>query len=434
MKTFVRFEKMMLVLCMLIISQFAFPQGKSGPGNGGRSGEASFDNPTLKSGNALQLGAVYQFNSVITGGIDATISIDSLVGGATVTLLDDNTSGVGYQAAFQPQVNIPGNANGAMHEAYAVFTVSFSKNSNSVTLENMSVTALDIDGNSSLKEFAEIDMGGGSASFMSTTPDLSVTNLLSLLGRMKFRADNILGIERNGIDTSALGNMFTVTNSNINSLKIKYGAKSTQTAASSRQFSLYMRGFAYPNQITLPVKLVDFTAKYDKPNVSLSWKSAQELDFNYYELEHSSDGQVFSTTSIVFGAGANGQGAEYIYTDKSVAKSGLVYYRLKMVDIDGKFTYSPVRIIRLGDDNNSLTLTAYPNPVTNELRITLPTAWQGKQVNISLYNTTGQRVSGLNIENSSQTETITTTSLQRGAYFLKANCGQDVVSRQIIKN
>jgi len=143
---------------------------------------------------------------------------------------------------------------------------------------------------------------------------------------------------------------------------------------------------------------------------------------------------VFSTTAIVFGAAENGHGAEYTYTDKSVAgKSGLVYYRLKMVDIDGKFTYSPVRIIRLGDDN-SLKLMAYPNPVSNELRITLPSAWQGKQVNISLYNTSGQRVNALNIENSSQTETIQTTSLQRGAYFLKANCGQDVISQQIIKN
>ena len=48
-----------------------------------------------------------------------------------------------------------------------------------VNLQTVGATALDIDGNATLKEFAEIDMGGGNATYMSTTPDISVISILS---------------------------------------------------------------------------------------------------------------------------------------------------------------------------------------------------------------------------------------------------------------
>jgi len=425
MKTFVPFKKALLVLFLLITFRSAFAID-----------HLVFTNATKVSGASLQLNAVYRFDNVMPN-VYALVSIDSLVNGATVAIIDDDGAGVGYKDAFQPQVTTPGDSHSILHEAYAVFTITFynSLTNGIITLQTVGATALDIDGNASIKELDEIDMKGGSASYMSTTPDILVTNSLDLSGKTKFRADNILGIERTGIDTSALGNMFSVTNSNISSFKIKFGAKSTLTGSTSRQYSLYMKAFQYPNQVTLPVKLVDFSAKYNQSNITLSWKSAQEIDFNYYELEHSTDGNTFATTSIVFGAAKSGSGAEYNYTDKSVAgRSGLIYYRLKMVDIDGNFTYSSVRIVRLGEEKTSITLTTYPNPAVNDLRITLPSSWQNKQVNIDLYSASGQHVNALKVTNSSQTESISVTGLQKGVYFVKANCGSEIASQQIIKN
>ncbi|MFI5187375.1 MAG: T9SS type A sorting domain-containing protein [Chitinophagales bacterium] len=425
MKTTVPFKKTLLVFFLLITFRLAFAVD-----------HLIFKSPTLVSGTALKLNAVYRFDNIMPN-VYALVSIDSLINGATVPIFDDNSAGTGYTDAFQPQVTIPGDPHGNLHESYAVFKITFynSLTNGVITLQTVGATALDIDGNADLKEFDEIDMNGGNATYMSTTPDISVVSSLNSSGKSKFRGDNILGTERTGIDTSALGNMFSVTNSTINSFKIKFGAKSKLNGSSSRQFSLYMKGFQYPNQLTLPVKLIDFSAQYDQTNVSLTWKSAQEIDFNYYELEHSTDGNSFTTTSVVFGAAANGEGAEYNYVDKSVAgRSGLIYYRLKMVDIDGHFTYSPVRIVRLGEEKTSITLTAYPNPVSTDLRITLPASWQNKHVNIELFNSNGQHVNNLDIANSSQTESISVASLQRGIYFVKASCGTETASQQIIKN
>ncbi len=426
MKTIVPSEKVLLVVFLTTSLRFAFAND-----------HLIFTNPKLVSGSALQLKAVYRFDSVMTD-VYALVSIDSLINGATVADIDDNSSGVGYTDAFQPRITIPGDPNGNLHEAYAVFKITFynSLTDGVVTLQSIGTTALDIDGNDNLKEFVEINMNGGSAKYMSTTPDISVLSLLNgIPGGLKFRADNVLGIERDGIDTSSMANMFSVTNNDVNSFQTKYGANSKETGSSTRQFSLYMKGFQYSSQITLPVKLVDFSARYDQTDVSLSWKSSQEVNFNYYELEHSTDGNTFTTTSIIFSAGENGNGAEYNYVDKSVAaKGGLIYYRLKMVDIDNKFTYSTIRIIRLGKANGLVTLNSYPNPVVNELRITLPYSWQNKKVNIDLYNANGQHVNTLKVLNSSQTETISMTNMQRGIYFLKASCGHEIAAQQIIKN
>jgi hypothetical protein len=429
MKTFVPFKNSLLVASLVIAAQFASADTKP-------ADHLVFNNPKLKSGTDLKLGAVYQFKNVMSG-VDALVSIDSLVGGASVSILDDNSGGLGYSDAFQPAVTIPGDSKGKLHEAYAVFTITFYNNTTNAitTLQSVGATALDIDGNATLKELAEINMAGGSASFMSTSLDIAVTNLLGLLSKVKYRADNILGIERDGIDTSALGNMFSVSNTNISSFKIKYGAKSTMTTSTARQYSLYMKGFQYPNQVTLPVKLENFSAKYNQSDVTLTWKSATETDFNYYQLEQSSDGEVFTTTSVIFGAATNGSGADYSYVDRSVeGRGGLIYYRLKMVDIDGNFTYSAVRIVRLGEEKSTMTLSTYPNPVVNDLRITLPISWQNKQLNIDVYNANGQHVNTLKVENSSQTESISVASLQRGVYFVKVNCGLETATQQIIKN
>ncbi len=430
----------LFVVFVLTFFQFGFAQSGSnqGPNQGSNQGSNSgkhlgFGKPKLISGKALKLGAVYRFDEIIPN-VYALLSIDSLVNGASVDEIDDNSNGVGYTDALQPRVNVPGLLRSLSHEAYAVFKMSFynSGDNSSVNMQTVSATSLDIDGNATLKEFDEIDMGGGTATYMSTTPDISV---ISLLSGLKYRADDVLGIERNGIDTSAFANMFTVSKSNVSSFKIKLGGTSLQTSSVVRQYSVYMQAFQYPNQITLPVKLLDFTANYNKPNALLNWSTAQEHNFNYFMIERSTDGQNFSQVALVFGAGESDRKIDYSYNDKDLkGRGGVLYYRLKQVDIDGSFTYSSVRLIRLGDEKTSITLTTFPNPVATDLRITLPTSWQSKHIQIDLYNVSGQRVNAQDIANSSQTESISVASLQRGIYFVEVRNGNEIAKQRIVKN
>ncbi len=186
---------------------------------------------------------------------------------------------------------------------------------------------------------------------------------------------------------------------------------------------------------SLPVVLSSFTANLKNSNAGLAWTTVSEKNFNLFEVERSFDGADYKTISVVFAAGNTNSKTNYSYNDnvKEIAKS-IIYYRLKMVDIDGSFKYSDVRIIRLGEQTEAAKIITYPNPVVNEVRVTIPASWQNKEVKYEIFNTSGQLIiSKMNV-NASQTEMISLSNVSRGMYFVKLTMGTETAQQKIIKN
>ena len=94
----------------------------------------------------------------------------------------------------------------------------------------------------------------------------------------------------------------------------------------------------------LPVELTHFETKATPQSIVLSWKTASEKDNDYFNVEHSTTGFDFKTIKQMKGNGTTFLGATYSYehTTPSVKNN---YYRLKQVDFDGKYAYSPVKHI-----------------------------------------------------------------------------------------
>src|SRR6185369_13892228 len=96
----------------------------------------------------------------------------------------------------------------------------------------------------------------------------------------------------------------------------------------------------------LPVKLLSFSAKKQANNdVFVSWKATEEINLDHYVVEvarSNAEYQVnrFAPLTNVASGGNPGTEQDYSYTDRETNKSGVRYYRLKMVDIDGRFSYS----------------------------------------------------------------------------------------------
>lgn len=387
-----------------------------------------FENPSLQSGSALQVGAKYLFSNV-KNNVDAVVSIDSLVNGAEVNKIDDNSNGTGYKEAFQPAIQ----AGGVIGESYAVFTIKFYLHS-STTLTTVPVvyaTALDIDGNNTLKEFARINVGnGGIMNYLAATPDIAV----STISGGYFMAANILGIERTGIDTSALANMFTATNYNVSSFTVKYGTITTNPSNAVRQYSLYLNQFNY-GQSVLPVKLASFTATLNNSKTSLNWTTASEIDLSHFAVERSTDGVNFSEAGIVFAVGSMSEKTNYSFSDDiSRLSASVIYYRLRSVDNDGKAEYSQVRVVRIGNQKeNEIKILTYPNPVTNELRVTVPANWQNKKVVYEIYQVNGMLANRVQSSSSSQTESINVSNLSSGIYIVKVNCDGQTAQQRIVK-
>ena len=96
-------------------------------------------------------------------------------------------------------------------------------------------------------------------------------------------------------------------------------------------------------QQTLPVDLVSFEAEREGDNIKLNWSTASEESNDYFEIQKSYDGEVFTPIGYVDGAGNSNAVLDYSYTDSETNKA---YYRLKQLDYDGEFEYSDIVVAK----------------------------------------------------------------------------------------
>ncbi len=144
-------------------------------------------------------------------------------------------------------------------------------------------------------------------------------------------------------------------------------------------------------QNSLPVTLLSFTAVLSGNNAQLNWTTTTEKDNDHFDIERSTDGINFTKVGTVEGNGTTSLLHNYSYTDPVSGLSGVVYYRLKDVDVDGKFGYSKIVALRLDGSAISASFSAYPNPFTSNIKLNL-TSTRTTNAMVSLTNTAGQRL------------------------------------------
>jgi hypothetical protein len=121
----------------------------------------------------------------------------------------------------------------------------------------------------------------------------------------------------------------------------------------------YLTGSPTP----LPVELTAFSATAAGPAaVRLAWATASEKNSAAFDVERSADGRAFARVGTLAAAGSSATPRSYELLDgKLPAGTPLLYYRLRQVDQDGTFAYSPVRTVALVGAAAGLAL--FPNPV-----------------------------------------------------------------------
>jgi hypothetical protein len=391
-------------------------------------------NPSLVSGTALQAGAKYIYRGAAPG-IDVTVQVDSIVGGAVINTIDDNTgANGGYAEAFQPIIT----SDSVKGKSYVVFAFDYFITGTSVhyKLDTFNLTALDIDGQGGLEEFDQISAGAGAtATYASSNPKIT----MSQVSPGSFMAIDNDQAPQNGVDTSAKENMFTVTNTGVSSFTAKLGIKTTTAQQTQRLFSLYTQGFSYSTApVSLPVTLESFTATLSNNNqqANLNWVTIDEVDFSHFVVERSVDGVEFNDVGTIFTSDNITQKAYYKMTDNiSDIHENIIYYRLRLVNMDGTARYSNIQIINLADlQQNELTMSTYPNPAASYLHITLPESWQNKSVTVEMFNAIGQLSKVSQTENSGQTETLDISNLTRGIYVIRVASGTQTIIQKMVKN
>jgi hypothetical protein len=176
--------------------------------------------------------------------------------------------------------------------------------------------------------------------------------------------------------------------------------------------------------IILPVRLTSFNAKVSSCTVNLDWTAATETDFNNYEVQSSTDGSTFKTIATQTAIGTN---QKYSYQDHSPAQ-GNIYYRLKMVNIDGSFQYSNIIAMKLNCNRSEIVV--YPNPVTDILNINITNA-QDNETQANLFDNSGRLLQSKKLI--SGTNTIDMTKFAKGIFLLSLKNNNEVQNIKIVR-
>jgi Secretion system C-terminal sorting domain len=121
-----------------------------------------------------------------------------------------------------------------------------------------------------------------------------------------------------------------------------------------------------PDGGPLPVDFINITAAQKGGGVAVNWSTASEHNNKYFDVEKSIDGNNWTTINSLGGAGNSSTLKNYSsYDSKPIA--GYNYYRIKQVDIDGKFKYSNVAKAKIVVDRTGVTVLA--NPFVNNITV-----------------------------------------------------------------
>ena len=232
--------------------------------------------------------------------------------------------------------------------------------------------------------------------------------------------------------------MTTVTYTTTNIIKLRVGGtKTANSSMTNRMYSIWFKNFTYIAPITLPIKLSAFNAvlNNNSKRVDLSWTTEYEKNVSHFIVERSTDGVNYSDAGMIFAYGNTTDSKNYTMHDNiSNLQATVIYYRLRSVDIDGKNELSNIRVIRIGKGSeNNISILTYPNPVTNDLRITVPANWQNKKAVYEIFSANGQVAKRIETGNSSQTETVNVSNLAPGFYLVKVSCNNETAQQRIVK-
>lgn len=205
---------------------------------------------------------------------------------------------------------------------------------------------------------------------------------------------------------------------------------------SGNPFSAYTWAIS-PIKIPLPLNLVSFIGKEQGCAAALSWTTTDEVNTKHFEIEQVIAGTAFSKIGIV-AAQTNGNGRTYSFS--ATQPDGVAYYRLKMIDIDGQYTYSPIVPVSINCLAKDNYLSLYPNPVNYAEIVTLSfkTNYRGKGF-VRITNALGQQLhqETLAINSGANIVKIPTNKFSSGIYFVSlVDADANVIGavQKLIKN
>jgi len=224
----------------------------------------------------------------------------------------------------------------------------------------------------------------------------------------------------------------------INSISLPVGStfwvRFTDVDDASSDQGLAVDNFSLKIAEPLPVELTTFTAEIENTKVKLQWQTATEINNYGFQIERKVNAGAWDSIGFMPGAGNSNVYKNYAYSDDNLSSKGVYSYRLKQLDHDGSFSYSPtVEVDYIGLTDFTLEQN-YPNPFNPETMIsfTLPNP---EYVSLNLYSSTGELIQVLSngyFEAGKHQLQFNATDLSSGVYVYTLSAGTFYQSRKMM--
>ncbi|RYZ61468.1 MAG: T9SS type A sorting domain-containing protein [Chitinophagaceae bacterium] len=182
----------------------------------------------------------------------------------------------------------------------------------------------------------------------------------------------------------------------------------------------------------LPVTWLSFTAGRQVNTSILKWQTTSEQNTAYFAVERSSSDGTFERIGTVQAAGNTNATRSYSFVDAAPRKTAN-FYRIKQVDNDGRFTYTPVRLLNF-DEATSGSLLVYPVPARTRLIVSLPIQLEGLTT-VTIHSADGRLVQQqqVPVQGGGQLMDLNISALPNGVYHVKAATIHKQVSATFVK-
>ncbi|MEM1220145.1 MAG: T9SS type A sorting domain-containing protein [Bacteroidota bacterium] len=176
----------------------------------------------------------------------------------------------------------------------------------------------------------------------------------------------------------------------------------------------------------VPLDLLLFQGELRPVGNQLSWVTAQEVNTDFFELQRSLDGHSnWRVLTNISAAGNSHSILTYSWLDEDPPQ--LAYYRLRMVDLDGSFTYSPLVVLERKKESSAPFL--FPNPTTDWVEIRNKDNSLFSEGTFRLFNAIGQQVLADVVPASSR---LDLGSFPAGTYWLEITSSQKQWTHKLV--
>ncbi len=278
-------------------------------------------------------------------------------------------------------------------------------------IDDLTLNGVDLAGGAASFNYPRTTLtGAGSPGDTKVFPSQTVFNNNHIISYSDNDAGDLTGIFQGGADLNISYTSTTFINNVPNTV--------TQTSSSDDNLTFTIT-YNFCNPVVLSANILTFTAVRDGASGVLNWITANEQEGRRYDIEVSTDGNIYTIVGSKPSDPVNSETAyTYTYSIPREAR-GKLYFRLQQVETNGMASFSPVRTIDLGTPSaGGGEFSIYPNPPSDFINLTMPGDNQDWQVDI--ISADGSLVQRNFYRNSNTVNVSFVRRLAAGTYFARA--------------